>query len=318
MTTLICHDGAIDIEPLSYGRSSVRLRSCATRGDYVTSLALEVIEKLSAGGSFDWLLDTMSRHDEDGPLAHVLKRQLFAYVAPRDFAGKRLLDFGCGNGGSTFSMARMLPETEIIGVELDAGKVTLANELRELRHAPNARFLCSPSPSALPGEIGEFDYVMLSAVYEHLLPAERREVMPLIWRTMKPGALLFINQTPHRWFPFEHHSTGLWGINYLPDALAHFCARKFSRLNPRINKSPDWNVHLRGGIRGATEAEVLRSIGGGTVIQPRKGDRAAYWLASCGPAHPGLKRAISVVFRVADRFLGTVPSINLDVVIRKD
>jgi hypothetical protein len=74
----------------------------------------------------------------------------------------------------------------------------------------------------LPAQIGQFDFVMLSAVYEHLLPGERTVVMPLLWSVMKEGAAIFINQTPYRYFPFEHHSTGLWLINYVPDGMAHW------------------------------------------------------------------------------------------------
>jgi hypothetical protein len=82
------------------------------------------------------------------------------------------------------------------------------------------RFLVSPDANSLPPEIGTFDFVMLSAVYEHLLPEERRRVMPWIWSKLKPGGTLFINQTPYRYFPYEHHTTGLWFINYLPDKLS--------------------------------------------------------------------------------------------------
>ena len=31
--------------------------------------------------------------------------------------------------------------------------------------------------------------------------------MPLIWSKLKPGRTLFINQTPYRYFPYEHHTT---------------------------------------------------------------------------------------------------------------
>src|SRR5204863_9097725 len=147
------------------------------------------------------------------------------------------------------------------------------------RGLANARFEISPHGAALPSGIGKFDYVMLSAVYEHLLPEERRRVMPRIWSMMRRGGVLFINQTPHRFFPYEHHSTGLWFINYLPDRVALFLARRFSRINREDNRRRDWRGHLRGGLRGGTEREILRHLPGGAMLQPKQGDRAAYWLA---------------------------------------
>ena len=64
----------------------------------------------------------------------------------------------------------------------------------------------------------------------------------------------------------------------------------------------------------------LRLAGSGTptVMHPKRGDRAAYWLSCTNPArHRALKTLVAALFRLTDRFLGTVPSMNLDVVIRK-
>jgi len=146
----------------------------------------------------------------------------------------------------------------------------------------------------------------------------------LVWETLNPGGVLFVNQTPYRYFPYEHHSTGLWFINYLPDGLSLFLARNFSKHNPEGNKTRDWEDHLRGGIRGGTEAEIIRNLrlvksGKPTIIQPKDGDRAAYWLSlTDSERHGAMKKAIAAFFRLTDKTFGTVPSMNLDVVIRKD
>ncbi len=148
--------------------------------------------------------------------------------------------------------------------------------------------------------------------------------MPLTWTSLKYGGLLFINQTPYRYFPYEHHTSGLWFVNFLPDGLTHKLARKYSKLNAEANQSPDWNVLLRAGIRGGTEASVLSNLrlagdGRPTVAQPRNQDRAAYWLSCTNPErHALLKKTVSQFFRITDKTLGTVPTMNLDVVIRKN
>jgi hypothetical protein len=78
------------------------------------------------------------------------------------------------------------------------------------------------------------------------------------------------------------------------------------------------------GIRGGTEAEIcynsrLATAGRPTIIQPRGQDRAAHWLSCTNPKrYRLLKKSIAVLFRLTDKFWGTVPSMKLDVVIRKD
>jgi 2-polyprenyl-3-methyl-5-hydroxy-6-metoxy-1,4-benzoquinol methylase len=292
-------------------------RSCKT------TFSLEMVEFLLQRSDFAWFCDNLARHDDSVP--SVLKHQLFSYFNRDDLVAKRLLDFGCGNGASTLALAKMLPQTQIIGVELGADKIETANHIKSFRGAGNVDFLSSPSGDELPPEVGEFDFVMLSAVYEHLLPHERRTLMPLIWSVMKPGASILINQTPYRYSPYEAHSTGLWFINYLPDKLTHFVVRHFAGRNPRINKSSDWNVHLRGGLRGGTEKEIIHNLTGGRsanarVLQPRQNglhDRADLWLSSTSQRHWGLKKMIASGFRFSDRLFGTIPGLNLEVVIQK-
>jgi 2-polyprenyl-3-methyl-5-hydroxy-6-metoxy-1,4-benzoquinol methylase len=317
----------VEVVPIPNGRFQVTLKprdrnAFIPRRSCETSLPLTVISSF-LDASFNRLCDSLARLEDPQYVKKVLGTQLLAYFDEADFRGKRLLDFGCGQGASTLCLGALLPETEIVGVELDPVRIELAERVLEARSLANVHFLVSPNAKSLPAEIGMFDFVMLSAVYEHLLPAERRQVMPLIWSKLKPGGTLFINQTPYRYFPYEHHTTGLWFINYLPDSLSLFLARHLSRMNPEIRLSRDWNVHLRAGIRGATEWEVLRDLrnagGRATVMQPKDRDRAAYWLE--GTSHHRywrIKKAIARFFRMTDRLWGTIPSMNLDVAIRKD
>jgi hypothetical protein len=163
----------------------------------------------------------------------------------------------------------------------------------------------------------------MSAVYEHLLPAERRNLMPQLWAKLKRGGRLLLNQTPHRFFPFESHTTGLPFINYLPDRLAHFVARRFSR---RDLASDSWESLLRKGIRGATEREILSSFGSSetesapSIVPPQKPlyrDRVDVWYQALGPRHRALKTACRELLRVGERVLGTTLIVNLALVIGK-
>lgn len=288
-----------------------------------TTFPLELIQYWADRTSFASFCEVIGRHEETIPAA--MRTQLFAYFSAEDFEGKRLLDFGCGTGASTFAIARLLPKTEVTGVELAADKVEIANHVKSYRGLPNVTFQCSPAGNRLPADIGDFDFVMLSAVYEHLLPNERKTIMPLLWSAMKPGGAIFIDQTPYRYSPYEAHSTGLWFINYMPDSIAHWTVRHFAKRSP-LNRSKEWNVHLRGGLRGATEREIIWNLTQGEresarVMQPRQHglrDRADFWLSCTNPRrYRSLKKSIAALFRITDRVWGTVPGINLEVVIQK-
>jgi 2-polyprenyl-3-methyl-5-hydroxy-6-metoxy-1,4-benzoquinol methylase len=287
-----------------------------------TTLPLEVVEYLIEHIGCAKLANALQRQSV---VPGALKTQLLSYFTPDDFKGKRLLDFGSGFGTCTLSVADLLPDTEVIGVELDTSRTEIAGKIAAFQQINNVRFLCSPSGDRLPDGIGQFDFVMLNAVYEHMLPRERRGLMPLIWAVVKEGGTIFINHTPQRYFPYEHHSTGLWGINYLPDRLAHFMARRFAEPSlgdPGIARSDNWETHLRGGIRGGTERSVIRDLTAGRssearILQPLTGDRADYWFNNTGPRHKKLKKAIASVFRLSDRLFGIVPSMNINVVIQK-
>lgn len=272
--------------------------------------------------SFDYLLDRMN---PQGSVGTIILRQIDAYFSPEEMKGKSVLDFGCGQGASTVIMAEKYPETRFIGVDLVDDHINIARAMAARKRLGNARFYASPDGESLPPEVEaqSFDAVMFSAVYEHLLPNERKLVVPLVWRRLKPQGVLFINQTPHSWFPYEHHSTGLPVINYVPDRVALWLAQRFGRMNRSISSSPDWNVHLRGGLRGGSEADVIRNIsdvgGQAKILQPRykARDRAEHWLNAASPKYRPLKRVIASTFRVSDRLWGIVPSINMEVTLQK-
>ena len=255
----------------------------------------------------------------------ILLYQIRNFYHRHEMSGKTVLDFGCGIGTSTVIMAKAYPDVHFVGVELDASLVEIGTRIQADERLSNVEFFSSPDGDHLPDEIAHsaFDMIMLSAVYEHLLPQERTKLIPQLWQRLKIGGRLFFNQTPHSWFPFEHHSTGLWFVNYLPDKLAHKVAMTWGKLNKSISNSPNWNIQLRGGIRGGSERMVLKNItdcgGSAKIVQPSIGsrDRAEYWLFQTSRKLYILKKVIALLFRVTDRTFGVVPSINMDLVVEK-
>jgi len=256
-----------------------------------------------------WLCDEIRRDEDPTYVSHFLAESILSYVAPESMSG-RLLELGSGGGASSLNLRRLLPELEIVGVELLADHVGLARNRAAFHGMDGLEFIHNPDGSQLPDGLGEFDFVILSAVFEHLLPDERRALMPQVWRHLKRGGILFINQLPHRFSPLETHTTGLPLINYLPDGLAHRASRRFSAW---VDPNQSWEGLLRAGIRGGSVREILRDIGpdDAEVLEPTlrgKSDRIDLWFALSGgsrwplakrfarSAMKGLKRATGITF----------------------
>ena len=238
------------------------------RREWETAYSIELIEHILRVLSPAWLNDEIMRDEDPSTTQSFIRWNILSYVDPECFAGSRLLDFGSGCGASSMVLSRMLPETEIVGVDFKSDFVTLARHRAEYYGVSDrVRFVQSPDANNLPAGIGNFDYVTLQGVYEHLLPIERRRLLPLIWSKLNPGTgVLFIYETPHRWFPIEFHTTFLPFINYLPDRVAHYCVRRFSG---RVDHDSSWTELLRLGIRGGTVREITSILGGaGELLTP--------------------------------------------------
>lgn len=315
MPVLRHHEGTVEVVEVGDGRRRIRALGpdgalLPGRNEWVTRYPPELIEAVLDVKGPRWVCDEIMRDEDPSYVELSLRADLFAFVPERAFAGKRLLDFGCGSAASTMALGRMLPATEIVGAELVAGFVAVAEQRARHLGYHHVAFHRSPHGSALPDGIGRFDFIVLSAVLEHLLPHERAVLLPLLWSHLAPGGVLFINQTPHRWFPVERHTTGLPGLNYLPDRLALRAARRFaSRVDPHAS----WDELLREGIRGGSEPEVVRrlraaEIGGFRLLSPTHlggRDTGDIWThvarasgRRSGPAAWLLPRAYRLVSRV--------------------
>ena len=293
-----------------------------------TSYPLELIELILNIQGPRNLCDEISRDEDPDYVQACLEKDIFGYLPKDCFFDKNLLDFGCGTGASTVIMARMLSKTQITGIDLSEKLLKIAQARSSHYGYSNINFYCSPAGDKLPDNIGKFDFIVLSAVFEHLLPPERKNLLPMIWDLLKPNGVLFIDQTPYRYSPFEGHTTRLPFINYLPDRLAHSFARKFSS---RVKPDESWSGLLRRGIRGGSLREITNILRESpdrpTILQPNQlglYDRIDLWYAgyavSIANKYPGVKRLqqlLKIVFKFIKYTTGLTILPSLSLAIRK-
>ena len=328
VTTIDHGQGRVTVEELEGGlrriyvepadeKLFVPIRSCTTK------YPLDLIEHVLAVKGLTGLCKQITRDESEKSLALFLHHALLSYIPAEAFPGKRLLDFGCGSGASTIILARMFPRTHIVGVELDEQMVALARHRAAYYEVDTLSFYVSPDANSLPPTIGTFDFVVLSAVWEHLLPHERNTLVPQLWRRLNDGGVLFVNQTPHRWYPIERHTTGLPFLNYVPARVAQRIANRFSK---RLPGGESWEQLLRRGIRGGTSREamgILRRAGDGVpvLLKPTRlgtKDTVDVWYARSQRARPMKSKALMrVTFKIINGITRSTFAPGIDLAIEK-
>lgn len=288
-----------------------------------THYPIDMISNILSLVGPDSLCNEIMRDESPDFVQRSLRYTILGYIGEEEFKGKKLLDFGCGSGASTMILARMFPQTKIVGIELEERYLNIAR-LRAAHYGyTNVELMLSPDSNSLPLNIGQFDYVVLSAVFEHLLPNERKTLLPQIWDILKPGGILFINQTPNRYFPIETHTTsGLPFINYLPDKIALSYAQCCSKR--KYNKQ-SWDELLRKGIRGGTVSEIMGIIkqksNYAILLEPSRlkiRDRIDLWYFESGnDQYVMLKKIIQILTKIMKSLTGIILVPRLSLAIMK-
>lgn len=104
---------------------------------------------------------------------------------------RRILDFGCGTGGSRPWLREQWPNTEYFGY--DPSEASL--EVAKMRHT-QPRTTWSASTTAL----GQFDLVLTNGVFHHIPPTDRAAAFAVVKAAMKPsGIFAFFENNP--WNP---------------------------------------------------------------------------------------------------------------------
>lgn len=166
----------------------------------------------------------------DHHLKHLIPL-LVTYISP-DM--RRVLDFGCGSGGSAIALAMVYPEIRCYGTDIDADQISIARERAKLYHVEDrCEFYHVREGQPLPFSDAFFDFSLCSSVIEYATETEVRQfcVREMVRLVARQGLLFF--SVPNRLYPFEIH-THKWGWNYFP-----------KRLHARTVDSTFWEIrHL--------------------------------------------------------------------------
>lgn len=284
-----------------------------------TTYPVEVIRQIADYRGAQWTLNEIAHEEDPSFMARHFEEVLLAYLPRSEFEGRTLLDFGSGMGGSSIVLSRLFPSTRIVGVELIPEHVACARVRAEARGLTNLEFHLSPAPDQLPPGLPEFDMVILCAVHEHLFPNERRMLYPMLWSVLRPGGVLYVDQTPDRWFPVETHTSGWPLINYLPAGLVRFLLTRYCN---RVNRDATWETLLRDGVRGGTVGEILRliprALGMPLLLEPsQRGmkDRIDLWFKQRPPSSK--RRLVRALYKSIRHATGVTFLPSLSLAIRK-
>lgn len=328
-TLLESEHGHLRLEPLTSDQVKIVAEPSTpgffvSRKIFVSKYPQSLIEHILSIKGLAYVCDEIARDEDPRYVRFDLETGILTYVDRDALRGKCILDFGCGSGASTMSLHRMFPDAHIIGVELDPKLLSIARARARHYGFPEDRLLLSPSGTELPPELPEFDFIVMHAVFEHLLPAERKTVLRLLWKKMKKGGVLLLDATPYRFTPVETHTTGLPLINYLPAKITRWAACRFS---PRLARDESWETLLRKGIRGGTESEVLRLLrtvadGRPSLLSPSASgikDRVDLWAYRSEQLRlRALKRAMYYGYKLIKAVTGLTLVPTLTMAIRKD
>jgi SAM-dependent methyltransferase len=149
----------------------------------------------------------------------------------------RLLDAGCGSGRELRRMARLVPDGEVVGIDLAAGMVTAAHRAARSHGLDHCAFF-QADVGDLPAEFtGAFDLVYSSLAHHHYPDpaAATSEVL----RCLRPGGLYCVVDPGPAWFttlsaPLAKQSDPGWiGFHTPSESRRLFEAAGFARTGWR-------------------------------------------------------------------------------------
>jgi len=148
-------------------------------------------------------------------------------------SGKRVLDFGCGDGALSFYAAQ-LGASRVVGIDLIEGDILKAKARVLVESMDNPPTFQLSGKDAIPFEDSSFDVILCFDVLEHIFDYPK---IMLEWkRVLAPEGRILIYWQPY-FHPYGHHL-----MSYIPMPWAHviFSDRTLATTCKAIYHMPEY------------------------------------------------------------------------------
>lgn len=129
--------------------------------------------------------------------AHMALACLLGGVAPPDLGGAfSYCDLGCGAGRTAMTLAAANPAAAFYGVDFHPAHIARARRLAQRAGLDNATFIEAGFADLADGDGGAlpaFDVVALHGVYAWISPDNRKALVRLLARIVKPGGMVYVS-----------------------------------------------------------------------------------------------------------------------------
>ncbi len=120
----------------------------------------------------------------------------------------RIMDAGCGCGREVCRMSRLVPEGEVVGIDLAAGMVNAAQRAAHAKGFDNTAFVQS-DVGQLPTEFnGKFDMVYSSLAHHHY--PNPGAATQAIFNCLRPGGIYAVIDAGPEWFVKSSSPIAAW------------------------------------------------------------------------------------------------------------
>jgi methyltransferase-like protein/2-polyprenyl-3-methyl-5-hydroxy-6-metoxy-1,4-benzoquinol methylase len=109
-----------------------------------------------------------------------------------DPAHCRVLELGCGSGGSTIPFCYTLPGSTFLAIDLTPASIEAARAVAEKLKLTNVEFRCADILT-LPDDLGTFDYIVAHGVYSWVPHEVREKMLAICQRHLAPNGVAYIS-----------------------------------------------------------------------------------------------------------------------------
>lgn len=135
---------------------------------------------------------------------------LYDFLYSVDGEGKKILDFGPGDGWPSLIIAPFVKE--VIGLDSSQKRVEVCTENAKRLNISNARFVSYTPGTNIPFEDNTFDGIVASSSVEQT--PNPREILMELYRVLKPGGKLRIHYESLNWYKGgEENDIWIYPIN---------------------------------------------------------------------------------------------------------